>query len=273
MPLTLTDDPTQFPVVVVPLSGEARTAEGLQTFAQQLANRTAYLRAKLSGGLQFSRYTTAAALGLAFPSTQLSDGQQAYVDNIGVYEYLAGAVVTADGRNVVLPSDSPASGRWLSNIGVNLGVQYGAVACDSTGRAAAASVRNGTVAVGYGMGASNFTSTSLAFVIPTGASCTLTGLAIGDLIFMDVETTNLTISTGDTMIIGIQCVDPATTHHFVETQADYGPTANGGEEIRIGTVYQVSTAGTHTVSLECKTSSGVGLSIDYPRVRATVYRP
>jgi hypothetical protein len=47
MPLPITDDATQFPAVTTPAGSDVPNAASVQTFVQQLANRTAYLKALL----------------------------------------------------------------------------------------------------------------------------------------------------------------------------------------------------------------------------------
>jgi hypothetical protein len=297
MTITLTDDPTQFPPVVVPAGGDPRTADGMQAPFQALANRTANLEASIStfatpagtpaqnaGAKQIQHFPNVAALrGVA--AANRSDGNVAVVDGgNGLWEYQLADTTADDGLYTLQPSDiTSGAGRWVNTARVNVSTTATPVAgvppvTDSTGRVPAALTRGGIVALDQQLAPATLTNPGSAFVNVVGAKCTLPGLQAGDVITIAAAFQVLALANdetefqiaivdgaGATTIVGggltLAAADlPAGSQHVRNLSAFFTVTASG--------------AGTHTVTPQWRVvEATAGSSIANVMCMARALRP
>ena len=127
MSTALSDSNTYTTTIVIPSSGEARTAASLAPAFQGLSNRTSYLKDRLlyldptrSGVMRVRTVADLDALR-AISSSYRADGDAAYVKRLGLYFFEELALdesvnATGDSRQFIRPDDVASDsdpGRWV----------------------------------------------------------------------------------------------------------------------------------------------------------------
>lgn len=115
MPTNIPGSSASFPANVVgPSGGDTRNATSVNTGLEDLADRTAYLKAKAGvtdEGIQRIRTVADVAALKAIGSGDRADKDVAVIPSIGVFLFESGSSATGDDSKVIQPTSG--TGRWL----------------------------------------------------------------------------------------------------------------------------------------------------------------
>lgn len=163
-----------------PDDGEGATGASLAQTAQPLANRSEYLKSQTdSVGVLRIRETGSIDDNLR-GTVVTGTGDKCYVKALGLYRYDSASLVAEDLPWVV---ESDFGGRWIHELHANRGVYLATLA---SGKIPVAQIPNALIATASQelSGAGNlFFTASSTYVDATGASTSLTNVAVGDILF------------------------------------------------------------------------------------------
>lgn len=247
-------------------NGDRANFTNFSASPQDLANRTSWLAGQIGGsvarpdstsGVQKMRHVATATLLTAL--TDLSNGELAIIDGVGLYQYSLGSILSTDGVSVV--NGLGGVGRWL--LIAPRGIANGLAGLDSGTKVANTNLRNvlletasyvdtnATPNAGTNVsGAAVYTDTA-AIVTPA------TVLAVGDILKIRGRG-NISVDSGSTAIFHIEINEntAGTPVNFApnESQASIiGPTFNP-----VDIEHVVTTAGLCNVKLRGKRLTGTG---------------
>jgi hypothetical protein len=287
MPTNLNDDPTDFPASIsVPIGSDPRTDVSVQGPFQQLANRSANLKARIdaiapvprNGVSAFYRVANDAAL-LAIGATDHTDKVVCLVDGVGLYEFDASSALTSSAPFVRQPNDVPngAPGRWVlvgAGAGV-LGAPNGLPQCDAGGRIPAATVRGGILGTATWLGNNLSSGASGQWTDVTGSAQPLSGLLPGDLVVVMFAGG---FSTAQNILTQLRAAMVQPDASTVGVGGCWGSTQtiSTSDPVRflscVGT-FPVSQAGSHTLKVQFNNNAGGSISIVNMTLLGIALRP
>lgn len=184
MPTSIIDNAASFDAPITPpAAGEPRNASGLITFAQQLANRTAFLNAAINtNGVTLLRNGTAAAM---VALSGVVTGSLFFVTNQGIYSYQPGGAYVVDSL-YVYTSVGMGGGQWVDIDFLKANVNNGFARLSSVGKVANSQLSNAIQGVymgGQGLTAQVTVSTVLSDI--PGYTLTIPSVAIGDKLYLN----------------------------------------------------------------------------------------
>lgn len=197
----------------------------------------------------------------------------AIVAGEGIYHFFPSLSTADDGLHIIRPTDvlSGSPGRWVSPLGVEIGVALGIAQLDATARVAAANVRNGIIAtVGSTFGTAGSTyATITASTFADLASIAGVTAAAGDVLMVAASCMIFSGSSGGTLQLVV--TDGSGTTIVQDTQFQAGSIA--GYPFVGRYVVPSGHAGTQTVKLQWKSIGGATqqalgtISIDAIQIR------
>jgi hypothetical protein len=273
MPLTLTDS-SVFSPVAVPTGGEARTAASVQTPFQALANRTYYLQqlAEVLGVPRLKAVADVPSLK-ALTLTGITDGDLRYVPSSGIYRYTAASAAAESLPFIASPNSG--SGRWIHILNDIAGANSGLATLTAAGRAAQMPA-NAIVATGYVGALSSRVTSSSTYGDIAGASISLPGLLVGDIVRVDgvVQLYSAAMANSYARVL---VSENGGAYTAVTESVVYGGQAANLVAVTIAPICcdrTVGTSGTYTIQVQSKAADGsTASSAQIMSLRATVVRP
>lgn len=294
MPKNLSSTGLLFPTQTSPVAGEPRTAGSLETPLQNASDRSQFLYDRLlyidpdkGGARRVRRFASLVAMK---GSSDHPDGTIAFVDGIGMYQYIAASELVEASPVVITPTDvGVGAGRWIHAIWGALNAANGVPQLDASGKLPTATLAAangaGKIAaanVAYGTIQLVTSYISATFNVPhdsverevTGCDVSLSGLEVGDVILIDYDPVIVANGSSEVVKVRLAVEKP-------DTNLDYGQyttvqnTPLVGTRARVGHHFTVSAAGTHRVLLGA-TGDGANVgtdSVSKVLIRVDVKRP
>lgn len=194
MPVTLTDDPSQFPAQTAPVNSDAFSV--VRQAFQKAANRVAHVKSRLDEGVPRVRVGTAEQMAAINVAT-LSTGDVFAVPGQGAYFFDSASVVSAAAPWVYAPL--VGAGRWVHEFNALRTAPEG-IPFMTAGRVADGLVKHGIISMPFWWSSAlNQTINGGVTADLTGAAIALGALAAGDVVEVDVN-------FGDIQAVGINSV-------------------------------------------------------------------
>jgi hypothetical protein len=246
--------------ITVPVTGDPRVPSSVATPLTQLADRTAIADARLDlidpdqvGVQLLRRYDTPALLRA---STVHTDGTCVLVGFLGLYIYQSSSGLTDDGQIAIKPNDVGGSGRWVYSLYSSYGQANGIAYMNAAAKVDPSQMLDGVRARSHYYSASPLTMSSATHIDMTGATASISGVQVGDIITVEYSF-GVIPASGSSVSLRPRMTDPGGTFTIYDDISILPGLGTSTEQIATGTFHiPCVVAGTQTVFWQWKSFSG-----------------